>query len=35
MQLEQQEDLRRILKNIRGIPAVYSILELTGTEYRD
>ncbi|MDR2403510.1 MAG: RelA/SpoT family protein [Spirochaetaceae bacterium] len=35
MQLEQQEDLRRILKNIRGIPAVYSILELTGTEDRD
>jgi GTP pyrophosphokinase len=29
MQLEQEEDLRRILKNIRGIPAVYSIIELT------
>ncbi|MDR3174751.1 MAG: HD domain-containing protein, partial [Treponema sp.] len=35
MQLEQQEDLRPILKNIRGIPAVYSILELTGTEDQD
>jgi GTP pyrophosphokinase len=28
MQLEQQEDLKRILKNIRGIPAVYSVQNL-------
>jgi GTP pyrophosphokinase len=35
MQLEQQEDLRRILKNIRGIPAVYSILELRAAEDRE
>jgi GTP pyrophosphokinase len=29
MQLEHQEDLRKIMKNIRGIPAVFSILDLT------
>jgi GTP pyrophosphokinase len=28
MQLEQAEDLKRVMKNIRGIPAVYSILSL-------
>ncbi|MDR1596647.1 MAG: RelA/SpoT family protein [Treponema sp.] len=28
MQLEQAEDLKKIMKNIRGIPAVYSILSL-------
>jgi GTP pyrophosphokinase len=28
MQMERQEDLKRILKNIRGIPAVYSIRSL-------
>jgi GTP pyrophosphokinase len=30
MQLEQPEDLKKVMKNIRGIPAVYSIVELTG-----
>jgi GTP pyrophosphokinase len=29
MQLEQPEDLRRVLKSIRGIPAVYSIISLS------
>jgi GTP pyrophosphokinase len=28
MQMERQEDVKRILKNIRGIPSVYSILSL-------
>jgi GTP pyrophosphokinase len=28
MQLEQPADLKRVMKNIRGIPAVYSILSL-------
>jgi GTP pyrophosphokinase len=28
MQVEQQEDIRRALKNIRGIPGVFSILSL-------
>ena len=28
MSLEHQEDLKRVMKNIRGIPAVYSILSL-------
>jgi GTP pyrophosphokinase len=28
MQLEQPEDLKKVMKNIRGIPAVYSILSL-------
>jgi GTP pyrophosphokinase len=28
MQLEQSEDIKRVMKNIRGIPAVYSILSL-------
>jgi GTP pyrophosphokinase len=29
MQLEQSEDLKRVLKNIRGIPSVFSIQTLT------
>ncbi|MDR2758647.1 MAG: RelA/SpoT family protein [Spirochaetaceae bacterium] len=29
MQLEQSEDLKKVLKNIRGIPAVFSIQTLT------
>ncbi|MDR2363534.1 MAG: RelA/SpoT family protein [Spirochaetaceae bacterium] len=29
MQLEQSEDLKRVLKNIRGIPAVFSIQNLS------
>ncbi|MDR3338408.1 MAG: HD domain-containing protein [Treponema sp.] len=32
MQLEQQDDLRKIMKNIRGIPVVFSIMELEGNE---
>jgi hypothetical protein len=28
MQLESPESLRRVIKNIRGIPGVYSIREL-------
>jgi GTP pyrophosphokinase len=28
MSLEQPEDLKKVMKNIRGIPAVYSILSL-------
>jgi GTP pyrophosphokinase len=35
MQLEQPEDLKKVMKNIRGIPAVYSIIELTGSEKQD
>jgi GTP pyrophosphokinase len=35
MQLEQPEDLKKVMKNVRGIPAVYSILELAGSEKRD
>jgi GTP pyrophosphokinase len=35
MQLEQPGDLKNVMKNIRGIPAVYSILELRGSEKRD
>jgi GTP pyrophosphokinase len=35
MQLEQAEDLKKVMKNIRGIPAVYSILELTESEQQD
>ncbi|MDR2740850.1 MAG: HD domain-containing protein [Treponema sp.] len=35
MRLEQPEDLKNVMKNIRGIPAVYSILALTGSENRD
>jgi GTP pyrophosphokinase len=31
MQLERPEDLRRVLKSIRGIPAVFSILDLSGS----
>jgi GTP pyrophosphokinase len=34
MQLEKQEDLRKIMKNIRGIPVVFSIMELEGNENR-
>ncbi|MDR3139225.1 MAG: bifunctional (p)ppGpp synthetase/guanosine-3',5'-bis(diphosphate) 3'-pyrophosphohydrolase, partial [Treponema sp.] len=29
MQLEQAEDLKKILKNIRGIPVIFSILSLS------
>jgi GTP pyrophosphokinase len=32
MELEKHEDLRKVMKNIRGIPAVFSILELAGNE---
>jgi GTP pyrophosphokinase len=28
MSLERPEDLKKVMKNIRGIPAVYSILSL-------
>jgi GTP pyrophosphokinase len=28
MRLEHSEDLKRVMKNIRGIPAVYSILSI-------
>jgi GTP pyrophosphokinase len=32
MQLEQPEDLKKVMKNIRRIPAVYNILELVDSE---
>jgi GTP pyrophosphokinase len=35
MQLEQPEDMKKVVKNIRRIPAVYNIVELPGNEKRD
>jgi GTP pyrophosphokinase len=32
MQLEQPDDLKKVMKNIRGIPSVYNILELVDNE---